>query len=97
MNKTPNSDPHNLQRFLDAQDPVYNRVEMEQRNPTSGCPRIAQQINLAFRTSINKDVVRLVLDCSMRFSEHCVLIHAANSCANDTRNLKLLDLNCDCR
>ena len=36
-------------------------VEMKQRNPTWGCPRIAEQINLAFGTSINKDVVRRIL------------------------------------
>lgn len=36
-------------------------IEMKQRNPTWGCPRIAEQINLAFGTSINKDVVRRVL------------------------------------
>src|SRR5215467_7577873 len=57
----------------------------------NGCGRLRAD---AEQTSY---VVRLVLDRSMRFSEHCVLIHAANSCANDTRNLKLLDLNCDCR
>jgi len=34
---------------------------MKQRNPTWGCPRIAEQINLAFGTSINKDVVRRIL------------------------------------
>jgi putative transposase len=34
-------------------------VAMKQRNPTWGCPRIAEQINLAFGTSINKDVVRI--------------------------------------
>ena len=28
-------------------------VEMKQRNPTWGCPHIADQINLAFGTSIN--------------------------------------------
>src|SRR5262249_60100695 len=33
-------------------------VEMKQRNPTWGCPHIADQINLAFGTSINKDVIR---------------------------------------
>jgi putative transposase len=37
-------------------------VEMKQRNPTWGCPRIAEQVNLAFGTSINKDVVRRILD-----------------------------------
>src|SRR5262245_9215848 len=36
-------------------------VEMKQRNPTWGCPRIAEQINLAFGTCINKDVVRRIL------------------------------------
>jgi hypothetical protein len=34
---------------------------MKQRNPTWGCPRIAEQINLAFGTSINKDIVRRIL------------------------------------
>jgi transposase InsO family protein len=37
-------------------------VEMKQRNPTWGCPHIAEQINLAFGTNINKDVVRRILD-----------------------------------
>ncbi|WP_455210291.1 helix-turn-helix domain-containing protein [Kaarinaea lacus] len=32
-------------------------VEMKQRNPRFGCPRIAQQINKAFGTDIDKDVV----------------------------------------
>ena len=36
-------------------------VEMKQRNPTWGCPRIAQQIALAFGIPINKDVVRRIL------------------------------------
>jgi transposase InsO family protein len=36
-------------------------VEMKRRNPTWGCPRIAQQITLAFGISINKDVVRRIL------------------------------------
>jgi len=36
-------------------------VEMKRRNPTWGCPHIADQINLAFGTSINKDVVRRIL------------------------------------
>lgn len=34
---------------------------MKQRNPTWGCPRIAQQIALAFDIQINKDVVRRIL------------------------------------
>ena len=36
-------------------------VEMKRRNPTWGCPRIAQQIALAFAVDIDKDVVRRVL------------------------------------
>lgn len=37
-------------------------VEMKRRNPRFGCPRIAQQINLAFGLNTNKDVVRRILD-----------------------------------
>jgi putative transposase len=36
-------------------------VEMKQRNPSWGCPRIAQQIALAFNIQIDKDVVRRIL------------------------------------
>ena len=36
-------------------------VEMKQRNPRYGCPRIAQQINLAFGLNLDKDIVRRVL------------------------------------
>lgn len=36
-------------------------VEMKQRNPRFGCPRIAQQINLAFGLNLDKDPVRRVL------------------------------------
>jgi hypothetical protein len=36
-------------------------VEMKRRNPTWGCPRIAQQITLTFGVDINKDVVRRIL------------------------------------
>ena len=36
-------------------------VEMKRRNPVWGCPRIAQQIVLAFDIQIDKDVVRRVL------------------------------------
>ncbi len=34
---------------------------MKQRNPAWGCPRIAQQLALAFDLPINKDVVRRIL------------------------------------
>jgi hypothetical protein len=36
-------------------------VEMKQRNPRYGCPRIAQQINLVFGLTLDKDTVRRVL------------------------------------
>src|SRR5207237_6830703 len=36
-------------------------VEMKKRNPPWGCPRIAEQIALAFAVAINKDVVRRIL------------------------------------
>ena len=36
-------------------------VEMKQRNPRYGCPRIAQQINMAFGLDLDKDTVRRVL------------------------------------
>src|SRR5215469_14609934 len=44
-----------------AGDLIRAVVEMKQRNSTWGCPQIADQINLAFGTSINKDVVRRIL------------------------------------
>jgi putative transposase len=36
-------------------------IQMKQRNPSWGCPRIAQQIALAFDIPIDKDVVRRIL------------------------------------
>jgi putative transposase len=36
-------------------------VEMKQRNPRYGCPRVAQQINLAFGLDLDKDIVRRIL------------------------------------
>jgi hypothetical protein len=36
-------------------------VEMKRRNPRYGCPRIAQQINLAFGLEFDKDVIRRIL------------------------------------
>ena len=41
-------------------------VEMKGRNPHWGCPRIAQQINLAFGLEIDKDVVRRILSAHYR-------------------------------
>jgi putative transposase len=44
-----------------SQEIISAVVDMKQRNPTWGCPRIAQQIALAFGIPINKDVVRRIL------------------------------------
>ena len=44
-----------------SQEIVAAVVDMKRRNPTWGCPRIAQQIVLAFGILINKDVVRRIL------------------------------------
>jgi putative transposase len=43
------------------QDLIRAVVDMKQRNPRWGCPRIAKQIELAFGISINKDIVRRIL------------------------------------
>ena len=44
-----------------SQEIIAAVLQMKQRNPTWGCPRIAQQISLAFGIEINKDVVRRTL------------------------------------
>jgi putative transposase len=44
-----------------SQDAIKAIVDMKQRNPRYGCPRIAQQINLAFGLNLDKDTVRRVL------------------------------------
>ena len=49
-----------------SQQLIQAIVEMKQRNPRFGCPRIAQQINKAFGTNIDKDVVRRVLAAHYR-------------------------------
>jgi hypothetical protein len=41
-------------------------IDMKKRNPSWGCPQIASQINLAFATDINKDVVRRILAAHYR-------------------------------
>ncbi len=45
-------------------------VLMKRRNPMWGCPRIAQQIGLAFDIQIDKDVVRRVLGAHYRPAPH---------------------------
>jgi putative transposase len=61
-------------------------VDMKRRNPSWGCPRIAEQIALAFGISINKDVVRRIFAArysaapgSERPSWLAVLGHAKDS------------------
>jgi transposase InsO family protein len=44
-----------------TQEVIAAVVDMKRRNPTWGCPRIAQQIALAFAIPITKDVVRRIL------------------------------------
>ena len=44
-----------------SQEIINVVVELKRRNPRFGCPRIAQQINHVFGTSIDKDVVRRIL------------------------------------
>ncbi|MEM9256984.1 MAG: integrase core domain-containing protein [Pseudomonadota bacterium] len=44
-----------------AKETISAIVSMKQRNPRYGCPRIAQQINLAFGLNLDKDIVRRVL------------------------------------
>ena len=48
------------------QDLIEAVVAMKRRNPGWGCPRIAQQISLAFGVEIDKDVVRRVLSVHYR-------------------------------
>jgi hypothetical protein len=40
---------------------IAENLLLKQRNPRYGCPRIAQQINLAFGLNLDKDIVRRVL------------------------------------
>jgi putative transposase len=49
-----------------SQELIQAIVELKQRNPRFGCPRIAQQINNAFGIDIDKDVVWRVLAAHYR-------------------------------
>jgi len=49
-----------------SQELIAAVVEMKRRNPTWGCPRIAEQIALAFGADIDKDVVRRILGMHYR-------------------------------
>jgi hypothetical protein len=44
-----------------SEDVIAAVVDMKRRNPSWGCPRIAQQMSLGFGISIDKDVVRRIL------------------------------------
>jgi putative transposase len=44
-----------------SEDVIAAVVDMKQRNPSWGCPRIAQQMTLAFCISVDRDVVRRTL------------------------------------
>jgi len=44
-----------------SDDVIAAVVDMKQRNPSWGCPRIAQQITLAFGIPVDRDVVRRIL------------------------------------
>ena len=49
-----------------GRDLIAAVVEMKRRNPGWGCPRIAQQISLAFGVAIDKDAVRRILSVHYR-------------------------------
>jgi putative transposase len=52
------------------QELIQAVVQMKLRNPTWGCPRIAQQIALAFDIPIDKDTVRRILARHYRPEKH---------------------------
>jgi putative transposase len=65
---------------------VHAIVELKQRNPRFGAPRIAQQLVKSFGVTINKDLVRRVLAAHYRPQSHqggpswlTVLGHAKDS------------------
>jgi len=45
-----------------SNEPIQIIVEMKQRNPRYGCPKIAEKISKLFGIDINKGVVRRILD-----------------------------------
>ena len=53
-------------RHRPKKDLIDAIVAMKGRNPSWGCPRIAQQIALAFGLEIDKDVVRRLLSIHYR-------------------------------
>src|SRR5437660_2279176 len=53
--------PNRLRKSGPSAELIHAVLEMKQRNPSWGCPRIAQQMALAFNIQIDKDVVRRIL------------------------------------
>ena len=53
-----------------ARELIQAIVELKQRNPRFGCPRIAQQLAKTFGAEIDKDVVRRVLAAHYRPEPH---------------------------
>ena len=53
-----------------AKETIHAIVATKERNPSWGCPRIAQQVSLAFGISIDKDIVRRVLAAHYRPVPH---------------------------
>ena len=53
-----------------AKETINAIVATKERNPSWGCPRIAQQVSLAFGISIDKDIVRRVLAAHYRPVPH---------------------------
>ena len=49
-----------------SQELIDAFIQMKRRNPTWGCPRIAQQIALAFGVEVDKDVVSRILALHFR-------------------------------
>jgi len=49
-----------------TKDLVDAVVEMKRRNPNWGCPRIAEQIALAFGIHVDRDLVRRILSVHYR-------------------------------
>jgi hypothetical protein len=49
-----------------SQELIDAVIQMKWRNPTWGCPRIAQQIALAFGVELDKDVARRILAVHFR-------------------------------
>src|SRR5215475_6948499 len=60
-------------------------IEMKRRNPSWGSPQIAEQINLAFGTSINKDVVLCKNSIRLKSLECEAASSAIISCAMHAR------------